>query len=469
MSRGPLVVVGDAMLDVDVEGDADRLCPDAPVPVVDVNREWQRPGGAGLAAKLAARSVSDVVLVAALGDDETGLRLAALLDGEVDLVRLPLLGRTPSKTRIRTGGHPVTRLDRGDGRAAAVDPCPDALAALRSAAAILVADYGRGVTANPAIRSAIADAADRVPVVWDPHPRGARPVPRMTLVTPNAAEARGFAGHADDPAALAFALRDRWLAGAVAVTVGGRGAVLAAPEVTRLDVPPDARTPAGSTPDTCGAGDRFASAATAALLDGADVRDAVRSAVATAARFIRAGAAGSVAELLARPGSHADGPESAFELAARIRRRGGTLVATGGCFDLLHAGHVRLVEQARAMGDALVVCVNSDESVRVRKGPNRPIMPVADRVRLVAALRPVDAVLVFDESTPATVLDRLAPDIWVKGGEYADAPMPEADVVRGHGGRVAFVPMLDGYSTTRLLDLAAGGRTRTRQPWKATP
>jgi rfaE bifunctional protein nucleotidyltransferase chain/domain len=144
-------------------------------------------------------------------------------------------------------------------------------------------------------------------------------------------------------------------------------------------------------------------------------------------------------------------PRPALELADRIRRRGGRLVATGGCFDLVHPGHLDLLRRARAMGDALVVCVNSDDSVRELKGPSRPVVPARDRVRLLTELRSVDAVIVFSGSDPSALLDRLRPDLWVKGGDYADVAMPEAAVVHRHGGRVVLVPTVDGYSTSRLL------------------
>jgi rfaE bifunctional protein nucleotidyltransferase chain/domain len=237
----------------------------------------------------------------------------------------------------------------------------------------------------------------------------------------------------------------------VAVTLGARGAVVAGPRgATMIPVPAGLRIRADGGPDTCGAGDRFASAAAAALYEGADVEDAVVAAVDAAARFVGAGAAASLSQAprTALPAL------TAFELVARVRRRAGRVVATGGCFDLLHPGHVSLLCQARALGDALVVCVNSDDSVRALKGPGRPIVPAADRARLLAALEPVDAVAVFDEPSPALLLDRLAPDIWVKGGDYTEADLPEAEVVRRHGGEVVLVPLVDGYSTTRLVSAA---------------
>ncbi|MEV0384569.1 PfkB family carbohydrate kinase, partial [Nonomuraea sp. NPDC050643] len=180
-----LVVIGDTFLDVDVEGAADRLCPDAPVPVIQVATEQARPGGAGLAALLAARDGAEVVLITAIGDDPDGRRLCGLLSEELDLVRLPLRGGTVRKTRIRSRGQTLVRLDTGDG-VARYAPTSEAMEAIGSAGAVLVSDYGRGVARMA--RDLLRDGA--VPVVWDPHPRGEPPMPGCALLTPSEAEAR---------------------------------------------------------------------------------------------------------------------------------------------------------------------------------------------------------------------------------------------------------------------------------------
>jgi D-beta-D-heptose 7-phosphate kinase/D-beta-D-heptose 1-phosphate adenosyltransferase len=150
------------------------------------------------------------------------------------------------------------------------------------------------------------------------------------------------------------------------------------------------------------------------------------------------------------------GREAAGELAARVRARGGRVVATGGCFDLLHAGHIATLEAARRLGDCLVVCLNSDSSVTALKGPERPVVRQADRARLLCALSAVDAVVVFDESTPDAVLSWLRPDVWVKGGDYGSdgGLLPEADLVQRWGGECVIVPYLDGRSTTRMIAAA---------------
>lgn len=461
MSGSRLVVFGDTLLDSDIEGRVDRLCPDAPVPVVDVGAQRWRPGGAGLAALLAARDGHDVVLVTALGTDAPARLLADLLAAHVEVVRMPLRGATVCKTRVRAQGRSLLRVDAGDGRAAGAPTGHRFPAVLRAADAVLVCDYGRDVTADPAVRDALIWLTGRVPVVWDPHPRGARPVPGCRLVTPNEAEAAmSLPAPAEGPAAAA-ALRASWRCDAVAITLGARGAVLAtADECTAVPVP---ETDVRRDGDTCGAGDAFAAAATGALLVTSSVRAAVAAAVCGASRFVAAGGATSVSSPAtgAPLTEYEQSPDSrppAGDVVARLRRRGGRLVATGGCFDLLHPGHLSLLRQARALGDALVVCVNSDESVRRRKGPDRPIVPAADRVALLEALEPVDAVIVFEQDTPTALLETLRPDLWVKGGDYTVTDLPEAPVVRRHGGQIVLIPLVSGYSTSRLVAAAQTAR-----------
>jgi D-beta-D-heptose 7-phosphate kinase / D-beta-D-heptose 1-phosphate adenosyltransferase len=455
VSAGPLVVVGDALLDVDLVGKASRLTPDAPVPVVeDVDRR-ERPGGAALAAVIAAASSSrEVVLLTPMAADEGAGRLRALLDGRVRLVEIPASGGTAVKQRVRVGGHSVVRIDSGAPSMTLGEVPAEALEVLRSAAAVLVADYGRGTTASSSVRSALAEAGG--PVVWDPHPRGADPVPAVRLVTPNGAEAARFAGITGDGDGLAAvgaraeALIRRWGVGAVAVTLGARGALLSYGEGAPMVVPAVQVTGG----DPCGAGDSFAAAAALALAGGAVTGEAVAAAVAAASAFVARGGASAWETLGA---AVPEGPDvvagaGVDALLARVRAAGGTVVATGGCFDLLHPGHIATLRAARGLGDCLVVCINSDDSVRRLKGPSRPLVTAADRARVLEALEFVDAVVVFEEDTPAAVLDRIRPDVWAKGGDYAGADLPEAAVLRRWGGQAVVLPYLDGHSTTALVE-----------------
>ncbi|MFI2648433.1 PfkB family carbohydrate kinase [Micromonospora fulviviridis] len=456
---GPLVVVGDALLDRDVTGAVSRICPDAPVPVLDERTATDRPGGAGLAALLAVAPDTEVALVTALADDAGGARLAELLaEAGVAVYPMRLPGATAEKIRLRAGGQTLLRLDRGGEPQAPGQPSEAVLELLSRARAILVSDYGRGLARQPALRAALAEAA--APVVWDPHPHGPAAVAGARLTTPNLGELRRLTGDAGAGSGLSTAtragqeLRRRWRVGAVAVTMGPDGAVLCHSGSTPLVVPPPSTVEHAE--DTCGAGDRFAATAALALGDGASTAEAVQAAVEAASAYVAAGGAAGL-HRAPEPRPTPSAARTADDLVAEVRADGGTLVATGGCFDILHAGHLATLQAARRLGDCLVVCLNSDRSVRGLKGPERPVHPEQDRARLLAALDCVDAVVVFDEPTPHQVLARLRPDVWVKGGDYAGdgAPeLPEAELVRRWGGRVVTVPFLAGRSTTATISAA---------------
>jgi D-beta-D-heptose 7-phosphate kinase / D-beta-D-heptose 1-phosphate adenosyltransferase len=327
---------------------------------------------------------------------------------------------------------------------------------------VLVSDYAGGMTAHPSVRAALTSVAAAHPVVWDPHPRGEPPVPGCRIATPNEEEARALSELGGAPPTRLAAARARagnlletWQCHAVAVTLGDAGALLAYGSGPPLIVPAEP-VDAG---DACGAGDRFAATAAAALATGEVVSEAVQKAVAAASVFVAAGGAGMVC---ARPPGPAPAAPSSRSGIEQVRADGGTVVATGGCFDLLHAGHVSLLRAARALGDCLIVCLNSDDSVRRLKGVSRPLVPEADRVHVLEALECVDGVVVFDEDTPERVLEEIRPDIWVKGGDYALSDLPESEIVARWQGEAVVLPYLDGRSTTALIG-AAAGRATTRE------
>ena len=468
----PLVVIGDVLLDRDIEGTAQRLCPDDPAPVVDEAAVRERPGGAGLAAYLAARTEPrrDVVLVTALGNDEASERLRALLATHVTLVELALDRPPAQKVRIRANGRTLVRLDRGGGTTTANlgEALPAAAEhALRRAGAVLVSDYGRGMAIHPRLRELLEVTIrrqGRPRLVWDPHPRGATPLRGTLLATPNLSEAGTFAGgdgraarERDAPALRAAqdsarALVTRWRCRAVAVTLGDEGALLSTGGDVPLLVPAPAHPAAGDDP--CGAGDSFAAHAAAALAGGALPSEAVHAAVAGASRFVTNGGASSLdltsaPALEDTPDAVGDPPGGAAAMVARTRAAGGTVVAAGGCFDVLHAGHVAMLRAARTLGDCLIVCLNSDASVQRLKGHGRPVNSAADRAAVLGALGCVDAVEVFDEDTPEAALTRLRPDVWAKGGDYGDSELPETTLVASWGGQTVVLPYTPGRSTTR--------------------
>jgi len=468
----PLVVVGDVLLDVDLVGRAERMSPEAPVPVVSDIIQRRRPGGAGLAAWLAAQAENrPVILVAPLAGDPDADAVSQLLRQApgLEVLGVPWCGSTPVKTRIHVGDHPVARLDSG-GVAGPVGPVSSrVLEVLADAAAILVCDYGRGAMAAGPLRDAVAAAAASVAVIWDPHPRGSAPVFGCALVTPNEAELialatsagqsprsrSGWAGHTS--ADLARRMGTCWQARAVCVTMGERGAMLCLGDNVPLVVSGNR----AKVHDTCGAGDSFAAAAALAIAGGSLPSEAVIRAVEAANRFVLAGAASSVncdSELsvsirtpTARSWDSSPGPRPGEPPI---------VVATGGCFDLLHAGHIATLQAARALGDKLVVLLNSDASVRRLKGPERPLQSERDRAQVLLALECVDDVVIFEEDTPIAALRRLQPDIWAKGGDYAGTDLPEQAVLAEWGAETVIVPYLVGRSTSALVELAARDPSR---------
>lgn len=456
----PLVVVGDVMLDVDRTGVVDRLSPEAPVPVLHDVAETRRPGGAALAALLAARCTArPVVLIAPFATDAAAQQVRSLLGDAVRVIALPWAGSTPVKTRLRAGGHPIARIDEG-GVGGTIGPLPTEISdelddLLQRAGAVLVADYGGGCTSYGPLRRRLASAAVRLPVLWDPHPRGADPVVGTWWVTPNEAELQALTASprvVSSPLgglrARADELSRRWQTRAVCVTLGRRGAMLCTGDGPPLVV----AAPEVTAGDTCGAGDSFAAAAAVAFADGKVPSEAVGFAVHTAAQFVACGGAAGLDPASAAPAGPV--PRSVTDILAAVRRSGGSVVATGGCFDLLHAGHIATLQAARGLGDCLVVCLNSDRSVRRLKGDTRPLQSQQDRARVLTALECVDAVVIFDDETPCAVLRDLRPDIWAKGGDYSGMTLPEAAVLAEWGGEVVTVPYLPGRSTSALVELA---------------
>ncbi|WP_420706501.1 D-glycero-beta-D-manno-heptose 1-phosphate adenylyltransferase [Streptomyces albus] len=446
-----LVVVGDVLLDRDIIGTADRLSPEAPVLVLADARSTDRPGGAGLAAVLAARTPGwQVTLVCGIGQDQSGANLRALLnEAGVEVINLATSGTTPVKTRVRAADHTLLRFDTNTGPLPIGPLTEPVRTRLAEAAAVLVCDYGRGITSHDDLRQALTAAAADRPLVWDPHPKGTTPVPGTALAVPNADEALRFTGHlgprdlAGDTA-RAVQLLAAWPVKQVAVTRARDGAVL----VADADGHPLAVPARPATGDTCGAGDQLAVTAAMTLATGRLPSQAMAAAVEAATDYV---AAGGPATLTTPPARTTPEGAAPLELAARVRARGGKVVGAGGCFDLLHAGHLSLLEQARRLGDVLIVCINADASIRRLKGEDRPVVGERERAALLKALDCVDGVIVFDEDTPEKVLAELRPDIWVKGGDYAGRRILETDLVESWGGEVVTVPFLQGHSTTSRI------------------
>ncbi len=476
------LVIGDAMLDSYLEGSATRLCTEGPVPVVRKTAEERAPGGAANTAANLRALGADVVYLGIVGRDVAGALLrAALRERGVDdcwLVEDGAVG-THHKLRILADDQYVVRFDEGDTRCCSPAGHERLLANLDEAFPccdlVVISDYGYDVV-SPALLArlrALRDARLPDPCVLLVDSKDLRRFrgAGATIVTPNHLEARLAVGHGaryDGEIDLAeiervgrelLAMLDSEHA---AITLAGRGVLLLDRRGTARHLP---ARPVAYANDV-GAGDTFAAAAALALAAGGDCATAARIGIEAAGLAVtkRRTAVVRHQELLQRVSLAGHGAAPGAEvLAARLeqeRLAGRTIVFTNGVFDLLHAGHVQFLRRARELGDLLVVGVNSDRSARRLKGERRPINGERDRLALVAALDAVDHAVLFDEDTPGETIRTLRPHIHVKGGDYAGEALPEAEAVREAGGRVVILPLVDGVSTStvieRVLTLACG-------------
>jgi D-beta-D-heptose 7-phosphate kinase / D-beta-D-heptose 1-phosphate adenosyltransferase len=488
-----VVVLGDAIMDRWLSGYSHRLCPEAPVPVVQVTNTGQTPGGAANTAVNLAALGARARLVSAVGDDRAGRELVAGLAAHgVDTAHVVVdPGReTIVKSRVVVNDQIMLRVDAGRGLPlsdeATTRVCAETEAALAGCDAVLVCDYGTGVL-GPELVALLRGLRPGLPLlVVDAHSLGRWRALAPDVVTPNAGEAAALLAAAGNAAALTSANGARpdgrggddagdgrvaWLeaqraalhavtgADTVAVTLDRDGCVLF------TDGQPVHRTWARPAPDNhaSGAGDTFAAALTMGLAAG--LPTAIAAELAQAAADVVTGRPGTAAcgtaDLTARLETSSGGTvdaERLLRLVAEHRAAGRRVVFTNGCFDVLHRGHVAYLNQARRLGDVLVVALNSDAGVRRLKGPTRPVNPVADRAAVLSALSCVDHVTVFDEDTPVGLLGRLRPEVYVKGGDYTAQTLPEASTVTGYGGAVHIVDYVDGHSTTALIErMAAAG------------
>jgi D-beta-D-heptose 7-phosphate kinase/D-beta-D-heptose 1-phosphate adenosyltransferase len=459
-SRAQVLVAGDVMLDRYWQGAAGRISPEAPVPVVRVREEQQRPGGAGNVALNVAALGARAALLGCVGDDADGNALAMLLArGGVRNALLTLPGwRTIAKLRVLAQHHQLIRLDFEDPLPQL--PAGDWMAAfnreLEQAGAVVLSDYGKGVLAQ--VPALIAAARARgLPVVVDPKGRDFSPYRGATVITPNLHEFQEIAGPAAGDAAIAEkgeALRAALGLEALLVTRGEQGMSLLAAGQPPLHLPTQAR----EVFDVTGAGDTVVAVLAAALAAGAALPQAVALANAGAGVVVgKLGTATLSAPELRRAlhgpggGQRILGEDALLEAVAEARAHGETVVMTNGCFDILHAGHARYLEQAAQLGDRLIVAVNADATVRALKGADRPVNPLEQRMAMLAALAAVDWVVPFSEETPARLICAVKPDILVKGGDNDPLRVPGGDCVRAAGGEVRVLDYVDGVSTTGII------------------
>jgi D-beta-D-heptose 7-phosphate kinase/D-beta-D-heptose 1-phosphate adenosyltransferase len=472
LSRQNVLCVGDVMLDRYVYGDVARVSPEAPTVVLAARREDLAPGGAANVALNLAGLGARCVLIGTIGDDDAGQQLAARIAGGKIEARLVRDATRPTTTKARfVSEHYSTHLlrtDWEDSRPLEIEQENEILAhaieALPKCGALVLSDYGKGVLTQRVIGELIAAAVKaRKPVVVDPQGSDYRVYRFATLITPNRAELSRALNRdvrsAEEVALGAAELCERADVNAVLVTRSEEGMTL----VARGEEPVHIPAFPVKVRDVSGAGDTVTATVAAMLAMGAGLEAAARAANAAAAVVVgkRGTAAVSFVELravLLPPALRAYEEKLTFDLKVlderldEWRRAGLRIGFTNGCFDLLHPGHLKVLAEARAACDRLVVGLNSDASARRLKGEGRPIQDEMSRAQLLAALEAVDAVAIFEEDTPIELIRRVRPQVLVKGGDYTKDQVVGREIVEAAGGEVLLVDILPERSTTRLVE-----------------
>jgi D-beta-D-heptose 7-phosphate kinase/D-beta-D-heptose 1-phosphate adenosyltransferase len=462
-----VLVVGEVMLDVYLSGTSKRICSEAPVPVVDVESSLNVPGAAGNTAVNLAALGANVTLLSITGEDSDARTVISLLhQAGVDtrhIIRDPGC-HTISKRRIVADGQLLLRYDSefGTGSSGYERLLIEQLIALYpSVDAILISDYCYGVISphvletlrrlmrrNP--KPLVVDSKNLLPY-RDLQPTAVKPNYQEAIrlldldYAPNGQRVQQMLSHGEQ-------LLEMTGAEMVALTIDNEGALIFRHQQ------PAHHSPAKSVvnPRPAGAGDTYVSVLTLALTTGLTPPEAADLAMAAANIVVNKDGTASCShqELI----DHFK-PKKVFETVHELnehldadRQQGCKIVFTNGCFDILHLGHITYLSQAKALGDKLIVAVNTDRSVRELKGPERPINPLEERMLVLAALDCVDYVIAFDEDTPVELLQSIEPDVFVKGGDYTEASLPEAPVVRALGGEVVILPYISERSTTRVVE-----------------
>jgi D-beta-D-heptose 7-phosphate kinase/D-beta-D-heptose 1-phosphate adenosyltransferase len=466
-ATGNVLVVGDVILDRYVTGDTTRVSPEAPVPVVRISRTEERPGGAANVAVNVCSLGVPTSLLGITGDDEAADSLSRRLQ------ELGVNGQfsrqagfpTTTKLRVLSQHQQLLRLDyeHDPGTLPDADLLPLYRGTLRGDEVVVLSDYAKGSLKD--IEKFVSIAAQQgARVLIDPKGSDFTRYRGATLLTPNIREFEAVVGACageSDIIEKGRALCREQKIRSLLVTRGERGMML-------IDGKQALNLPAHTHEvfDVTGAGDTVIAVVAAALASGYGLPDAVAYAnlaaglvvqklgtasvtVAELNRALDSPAGGSAGKLLGRDGVQA--------LIPRWRETGGKVVFTNGCFDILHAGHVRYLEQARALGGQLIVAVNDDASVARLKGRERPVTPLVQRLAVLAGLSAVDWVVPFSEDTPEDLIRLIQPDVLVKGGDYSPDRIAGAEFVRSTGGEVVVLPYHEDCSTTLLIETLRGG------------
>lgn len=466
-----VLVIGDVMVDKYVWGSVERVSPEAPVPIVHGSRSTHCPGGAANVAMNLVGLGAKATVVGFVGEDDDADSLReALNTAGVDASLVPVAGfPTTSKLRILSSNQQMLRVDfEKSGNRSEADYeklLQQAREIIPTCSAVVLSDYAKGVLSNLVCAVIINDARTLgIPVLVDPKSPTFEKYRDATTVCPNLKELSHAAGEPANDLAKLFSIGERFVEqygfDFLTVTLAEKGIAILGKEHRKI-----APAVARQVFDVSGAGDTVIATLTLCLACGLEIETAIE--VANVAAGIVVSKVGTVPiernELIGALSQdvswHSDEKVITREMlrarAAAWRADGKRIVFTNGCYDLLHVGHIKLLERAKQQGDKLIVAINSDDSVRRLKGPARPMVGEQERARVLAALSAIDAVVIFNESTPLEIILAIRPDVLVKGADYTEDTVVGAPEVCSWGGRVCLVPLVEGFSTTELVSKAA--------------
>jgi D-beta-D-heptose 7-phosphate kinase/D-beta-D-heptose 1-phosphate adenosyltransferase len=465
-----VLCLGDLLLDRFVYGTVHRISPEAPVPVLKINRDFFALGGAGNVVRNLSALGCRTTFIGIVGKDDAGQKTRDLLTGlpHVD-AHLITEGRTPVKSRFISNAQQLLRVD-DEVFSVPSETTLDALKCLLDshlplAQVVILSDYGKGSLPAHLCQFVISAAKEAgIPTIVDPKGQDYSRYRGATLLTPNEKELNEVSPHSlrsdQDVIQAMTQIRDRLDLDAVLVTRGAKGMVLLPPSTEPMDGPLHIPAQAREIFDVSGAGDTVIATLAASVSVGDSLENAAR--LANIAAGIVVGKVGTAiisqdelasAVLKAEPliPSKIISLEEAKTYTQTWRRHGLTLGFTNGCFDLLHLGHLHSLEQCKKRCDRLIVGLNTDASIRRLKGANRPIQEEMVRAHVLAALEYVDGVILFDEETPFTLIEALLPDLLFKGADYTVDTVVGADLVHLNGGKVHLIDLKPGYSTTATV------------------
>ena len=457
-----VLVAGDIMLDSYWHGASSRISPEAPVPVVDVDHSEERIGGAGNVALNLASLGASVTVIGVVGDDDAGKALKVKMEAANISCDLQVSSSKPTikKLRIISQHQQLLRLDFEDyfTKEDSLKVSKKTEALLFGSGVLVLSDYGKGSLQDPCPLIKLA-RKHKIPVLIDPKGTDFDRYKGATILTPNFSEFQAVVGPCSSEKMLAekgAILMASLDIEALLITRSDKGMTLLRQDLPPFHLPANAR----EVFDVTGAGDTVISVLAGALASGVEILDAVRMANIAAGIVVGKLGTSSISQLeLSKAISKDQGAEFGItndeQLIAGVieaRSRGEKIVFTNGCFDILHAGHVSYLKQAKESGDRLILAINDDNSVSNLKGPGRPINSVDQRMAVLAALESVDWVISFGDSTPKRLLELIKPDVLVKGGDYSSKEVVGYEIVESYGGEVNVLGFFRGCSTTSIVN-----------------